>query len=246
METRLDPLKILFENEHIIAVDKDRNMAVHGGSGIPENETLLYHVKKYLGSAAGDFVTPAHRLDRNTRGPVLFAKDRETAKLLNRAFSGGKVRKVYHALLGGKLTEPLFIEADVIKGRHKKSKVENLKVRSGDIPNKEEWLLSRNPCSLTDSGTFIRPLQFHGQTTLCSIETWTGRYHQIRAVCEAAGYPVCGDNKYNHDPMFYYNRRTSPDYPDNQMLICKELSLPSLGINLTSGFKLVAVKASPV
>lgn len=231
-------MNVLFENEHIIAVDKDRNTAVHGGDGIPENETLLYLVKQHLGTNVPEFITPAHRLDMNTRGPVLFAKDRETAAVLNRAFSRGEVCKTYSALLEGKLEAPLFIEADIVKNRHKKSDVRNMKVISEDFPNKEDWLAAKDRGSRTVSGTFIKPLDLYGDTTLCSIETWTGRYHQIRAVCEAIGHPICGDNKYNHDPRFYYNRRTSPDYPDNQMLLCKTLELPSLGIKLTSGFEL--------
>lgn len=231
-------LKILFENEHLIAVDKDRGIAVHGGESIPREETLLHAVKRYLGTSPDDFVTPAHRLDRNTRGPVIFAKDRETMASLTRAFACGEAKKTYSALLEGRIDTPLFIEADIVKSRHKKSVVKNMKILSEEIPEKETWLAAKNPKSVTISGTVIRPLAVYGDTTLCSIMIWTGRYHQIRAVCEAIGHPVCGDNKYNHNPRFYYNRRTNPDYPDNQMLLCKTLELPSLGIFLTSSFDL--------
>ena len=234
----MNALKILFENDRIIAVDKDRGTAVHGGESIPREETLLYQVKQYLGSQPDDFVTPAHRLDRNTRGPVLFVKDRETMAVLTRAFARGEARKTYSALLEGRVSVPLFIEADIVKSRHKKSVVKNLKILTEEMPAKEAWLAAKDPKSVTISGTVVRPIADYGDTTLCSIEIWTGRYHQIRAVCEAVGHPVCGDNKYNHDPRFYYNRRTNPDYPDNQMLLCKTLELPSLGIFLTSGFYL--------
>ncbi len=234
-------LRILFESDDIIVADKDRNVPVHGGKGIDIQKTLLFQIKRLLTQRTGEapeFITPAHRLDQNTQGPVFFAKNGNAAKILNREFSSGGVLKTYFALLEGLMDSTVFVQADIIKDSHKKAVVKNKIMMKENFPVREEWLLKKDKNSLTESATVIFPIKTQNDTTLCKVETWTGRYHQIRAVCEAIGHPVCGDTKYNHYPRDHFHRRINEKFPDGQMLICKRIEIPNLGITVISGFDL--------
>ena len=198
-------------------------------------------VQRYLLEKNGcrqEFVCPAHRIDQNTRGPVIFAKNRDAANLVQKAFKEGRVFKTYQALLAGRLSLNLFIQADIFKNSHKKSHVKNLLVKDRDCPLKDEWIAARDNQSVTISATMIKPLQIFETVTFCQIEIWTGRYHQIRAVCEAVGFPVCGDRKYKYNPDRDFYKRNSGIYANHQMLICKTLEIPELKLSVTSGFNL--------
>jgi 23S rRNA-/tRNA-specific pseudouridylate synthase len=240
-------IRILFENDDVIVVDKDRGTAVHGGRNIDWESTLLTQVRRYLTARDGTepaFLCPAHRIDLNTRGPVIFAKSGKMAKTLVETFMAGGVSKIYHALLEGDIDRPVFVQVDILKKGRKKSRVQNKIIMDTGYPSREEWLADRDRSSLTLSATLILPLVRHGSTTHCAVEIWTGRHHQIRAVCEAMGHPVCGDTKYNHDARAGWKRRTNPLYPDRQMLVCRRITVPSLGIDAVSGFEIEAINGN--
>ena len=170
--------------------------------------------------------------------PVIFARNIETAKVLVSVFTRGEVLKTYLVLLEGKLEKNVFLEADVVKSSHRRSRIRNLKVIENEFPTRKAWLSAKDQSSQTISGTLLVPVENHRDSVLCRAEIWTGRHHQIRAVCEAYGHPVCGDTKYNHHPAHHNKRWTNPAYPSGQMLICKNLEIPSLGILVESGFNL--------
>jgi 23S rRNA pseudouridine955/2504/2580 synthase len=222
-------------------VDKDRATPVHGGLGLKEESTLLFMLKAFLAERDGsapDFLSPAHRIDMNTLGPVVFAKNRNSLLALIKAFSSGGILKTYRALVEGILSGPLFVQADVRKGGHKKALVSNLLVVKEHFPEHNEWYGSKDKSSTTISATLIYPEKLYDDITLCRVELWSGRYHQIRAICEAIGHPVCGDTKYNHDPRNHYHRKTSNRYPDGQMLLCSAIEIPALGLSVKSRFEL--------
>jgi 23S rRNA-/tRNA-specific pseudouridylate synthase len=238
MSNNIQELIILYETDDILAVDKDSRIPVHGGKGIEEGSTLLFQVKRYLEQKNGkipEFITPVHRIDMNTRGPVLFAKNRDSQKLLVNAFRNGEVSKTYHTLASGNIPGNLFIQADIVKGSHKKSAVKNIEMKE-IAPEKEHWLSDKYNNSKTISATFIRPLEHFEDSTLCEVEIWTGRYHQIRAVFEKIGHPVCGDMKYNKMKTDDFIGRKKNPYPDGMMLVCRKLEIKSLGISITSTF----------
>lgn len=241
MQDIKNPIIVLYESEDVIIIDKDKEVPVHGGQGIDESCTLLYKVNEYLTqryNKAPDFIAPMHRIDMNTRGPVLFAKNWAIAKVINQAFSKGEIHKTYLALLEGRLEKPLFIQADILKNSHKRALVKSLKVLDSGFPTRVDWLREKDQTSKTISATVIKPVELYQDTTLCDVDIWTGRYHQIRAVSEAAGYPLCGDTKYNHNPSFHNRRVTNKNYPDRQMLLCRTLEVPCLNLTVSSTFTL--------
>jgi 23S rRNA-/tRNA-specific pseudouridylate synthase len=235
-------VRILLCDENLIIVDKPVNCVVHGNTA--GAMILLDALRQFMQSAGLDvsFLAPSNRLDRNTSGPVVFSRNRETAITLRRLFAQCCIDKTYHALLRGSLTESLFVQADIIKGNHRHASVQNLHIIRSDLPDKSVWFQQRTANSTTISGTLIEPLQTAGTITFAAIYPWTGRFHQIRAVCQAIGFPIQGDKKYmgtrnaEAEPGTRHTRqRTDWTIP---ALICKNLSIPSMNIAVESAASL--------
>ncbi len=232
-------IRILYYDDNLVIVDKPVNAIVHGRM---ENVLVLQDTLRIQMEKAGQsisFLAPSNRLDRNTSGPVVFSRNSETANLMRRLFTRCEVDKVYHARLIGALDGPVFVQADVIKGHHRRASVENLQIVRDNFPDKGGWFAERTGNSSTISGTVIEPLAASADSTLVAIHPWTGRFHQIRVICQAIGFPIQGDKKYNRTPYSgscreSVNRRewTVP------ALICKSMTILSLNISVESSFTL--------
>ncbi len=180
------PLKVLFEDEAMLAIDKPSGMAVHPGSGI-ESGTVVDEVRAYLGPRAvrNEFAaSPAHRIDRDTSGVLLVAKTRRAMVRFTEIFTEGSAHKSYLALVKGK------IEKD--RG-------------TIDLPlsEHEQTLKSKQQrgINMQEAVTHYRVLGRGALVTLveCTIET--GRTHQIRRHMAAIGHPVAGDRKHGDFPF---------------------------------------------
>jgi len=230
---------ILFEDSNLLIADKPENSIVHGIKG--DQTTFLEKIRLHIKNETGQypaFLAPSNRLDRNTRGPVVFSKNRNTAILLRKLFSQCRVQKVYKAILSGSLTGSLFVEADIIPGTHKRAQIENLVVTNVQIPEKKQWFQKRVTNSKTISATYFEPLKTIDGLTLVDIFPWTGRYHQIRVVCQAIGYPIYGDRKYNRVPGKKREKKNRNTEISIQSLICKKLKIEELNIAVESRFVL--------
>jgi 23S rRNA pseudouridine955/2504/2580 synthase len=231
---------VLYEDSKLIIVDKPVDSIVHGTK--QDANTLLEIVRRYLAVESGGevpFLAPSNRLDRNTSGPVVFAKTRETAIVLRHLFTQCKINKIYSARLTGILPGPVFIEADIIKGRHKRAKVENMVCTTENFPDKEQWFAERLQNSNTISATIIMPIECAEGATLAEILPWTGRYHQIRVICQAIGFPVCGDKKYNRVPGMD-RIKSKRDQFSIQSLLCRKLEIEDLGISVESSWRIAS------
>lgn len=126
------------------------------------------------------------RLDRETSGVVVFAKDADTGSLLQRAMQHRKVRKVYHAVLVGELREPARVCGAIGKDV---SSVVWMKqaVREDGQPAETEFF----------------PLASDGDYTLARVQPHTGRLHQIRVHAASIGHPVAGDKIYGPDARLF-------------------------------------------
>jgi 23S rRNA pseudouridine955/2504/2580 synthase len=228
-------ISVIFENENLIVVDKDNATVVHAGES-DYRGSLLEMVKAYLyrKNESYDSVVPVHRIDRNTKGVVIFAKNGAFGKKLHALFKYGLVDKTYQAILIGSLKKTLFIEADVIvAGESRPVTVKNLKC-SETVPDKKAWLENTYRNSTTLSATILKPLRRDDTKghTWAEVTIWTGRHHQIRAIAAAAGFPVAGDKKY------LGRTRNLASNLRGQELICKRIAIEELGLTFESKYSL--------
>ncbi|MGI5864294.1 MAG: RluA family pseudouridine synthase [Myxococcales bacterium] len=181
-----EPLKILFEDKAIMAVDKPAGMAVHPGSGIT-TATLVDEVRAYLGPRAvrNEFAaSPAHRLDRDTSGVILIAKTRRAMVRFTEMFTEGSAHKSYLALAKGKFAKPRGV-IDIPLAEHEQS----AKSKASRGTNMQEAL------------TRWRVVEGGELATLLDCKIETGRTHQIRRHLAAIAHPVAGDKRYGDFPF---------------------------------------------
>ena len=169
------PLNIAYEDEYILVVNKPTAMPVHPsrGNSLP---TLAEAVKGYIGAP---FVFRAvNRLDRDTSGLVVIAKDQLTSAILSRTIKSGGMRKAYYAVIVG---EP------------------DNKVGKINLPIAREAEGSMKRCVREDgkeSLTRYEIIRSSGNLSLAKIEPVTGRTHQIRVHMAHIGYPLYNDFLY--------------------------------------------------
>ncbi len=181
--------RALFEDAHVLAVDKPAGLAAHPGTGI-SGATLVEEARAYL-KVPDDLPpaefrpSPAHRLDRETSGVVLVAKTRKAMVRLTEIFTEGEeVRKTYLALAKGKLPRPEG-SIDLPLSEHEQT----AKSRTARGVNFQEAL------------TRYRVLSSMKEASLLALRIETGRTHQIRRHLEAIGHPVAGDKRYGDFPF---------------------------------------------
>ncbi len=190
---------IAYEDEDVLISEKPYGILTHGDSKEKKN-TLANQVAGYLSSegvydpSAENTFTPAplNRLDRNTTGLVLFAKNAQAARDLSamlREKTG--VRKVYRTIVCGRMEE-----AAVLDGSLEKNEEKNIvKLSAGEEAKR--------------AVTKVRPLKTDrtGRYTLVEAELVTGRTHQIRVHLSGAGHPIIGDAKYGDPSQNAYFRK---------------------------------------
>ncbi len=176
-------LQIVHEDSRLIVVDKPAGQLVIPGRGKAQGEPLVDLIASHIGGKA--FVV--HRIDRETSGLVVFAKDAAIHKALNDLWEKKKVRKVYLGRVKGPLDQPEGLLDYPLKtfgsGR--------MGVSPGGKP----------------SQTRFKTLQLQGGEALLEIEPLTGRRHQIRVHLYHIGHPILGDPLYGQErPVGGYPR----------------------------------------
>ncbi|HOJ63749.1 MAG TPA: RluA family pseudouridine synthase [Spirochaetota bacterium] len=190
--------EIIFEDKDIIVINKEMGILVHPDKKEFKN-TLSEMVKAYLYKKGeykpNNFFNPApcHRLDTNTSGIIVFAKNHNALKKVNLLFKERETIKLYRTIVYGKITTPILITSmiDTTENEENMVKVLDLKVYN-IIPDKEKFLSENKFISATK----MIPIKYESQYSLVDVELWTGKKHQIRAHLAAANHPILGDNKY--------------------------------------------------
>ena len=182
-------LNIVYEDEHILLVDKRPGLAVHPHDGAEYGRTLIDHIQSYLYQKREwrpreeNAFTPAlcNRIDRNTGGIVIAAKTAEALRVLNQKIKDREMDKRYLAIVEG-APKP---RDGSLKGYLFKDAKKN-RVFVTDTPQTGSKSCQTNYKTITSA----RGL------TLVECELITGRTHQIRAQFAHAGHPLLGDGKY--------------------------------------------------
>ena len=199
-------IKIIYEDANILLADKKAGMIVHPGdknnSGKEEINTLINHITAYLYNN-GDYnpdaensFAPAlcNRIDRNTGGIVICAKNAETLRIINEKIKNNEIEKTYLCLVHG-IPQ---IKQEILTAYHRKNPNDNLvTIRKNNFPGAK--IIKTQYKILKENRT--------ENISLLEVKLITGRTHQIRAHLAHIEHPIIGDGKYGDGEIFKQDRK---------------------------------------
>ncbi len=175
--------KVVYEDDNILVVNKPVGLSTQ--PDLTSMKSLVDEIKLYLDAKEQNIsftFKPAvcNRLDKNTSGLVIAAKNYETVKQVNKAIRERTIKKYYEAKVHGLVTKDLELKDYIIKN-DRKNMVEIVKEESENTKN---------------IITYVHPIKTEKNHTWLELELETGRAHQIRAHLSSIGHPIVGDKKY--------------------------------------------------
>lgn len=192
--------KILYEDNHLIVVNKSPSDIVQGDKtgDEPLSETVKKYLKKKYDKPGEVFLGVVHRLDRPVSGAVVFAKTSKALSRMNELLRNNELQKIYWAITAQKPDPEEAVLRDFLKKNEAQNK--SYVVREGDSGAKEARLS-------------YKLLACSDRYCLLQVELHTGRHHQIRAQLAHHGTPIKGDLKYgfptsNKDTSISLHART--------------------------------------
>lgn len=196
---------ILYEDDHILVVDKPAGMLIHPSrsrlTGTLANRILGYYQRTGQKCA----FHPITRLDRDTFGIVLLAKNAHIHGILNAFHGEGKIQKTYHALVYG--------------GPEENSGTIDAPIARRPLPSLLRYVNREGKPSLTAFAVLER----RDGITKLALRPITGRTHQLRVHCAHMGYPILGDPQYGSEASQALSARLGLN---SQLLCAKSLSFP--------------------
>lgn len=184
-------MKVLYEDNHIIIVNKASGEIVQGDKtgDIPLSETVKAYIKEKYNKPGEVFLGVVHRLDRPVSGIVVFARTSKALVRLNEMFRTGNVHKTYHALVCARPKEDAALLTHYMTRNEKQNKAY---CHNKEVPGSKKAVLEYRLLASSD--------RYH----LLEVQLHTGRHHQIRCQLASIGCVIKGDLKYGA-------RRSNPD-----------------------------------
>lgn len=182
----LEELKnwILFEDDGLLVINKPGWIVCHPSKKGPLS-SLVGACREYTKLESLHLVS---RLDRETSGVVVLAKNRKMARICQMAIEFRSVNKFYHVLLTGELKETIHVDQPLAKDIN-------------SLVHAKQCV--REDRTAQEAKTTFKPILAQKDYTLCEVELHTGRKHQIRAHAQWLGYPVVGDKIYGPDSTLF-------------------------------------------
>lgn len=223
---------IVYEDNHLLILDKPAGLAVHGGTKI-ESDHLTARVQSYVKNistvtAMSYQPSPVHRLDRQTSGLVVYALNRHAHRTMCDHIRDHKWRKWYFAL---------------ILGQPPKQK------------GKIEISLSKKPSTLKKQKaiTFYKVIESSGSASLIEVELKTGRFRQIRQHFSLAGMSIVGETRYHQNvrqkrtskenPLFLVAFRLHLPHPETEKILDVQIPLSDIYTRILNDHKITLPKS---
>ena len=211
-DTALPEIPIVFENEDVVVVNKPANVSAHAGVHTGSNTVSAWFTHHYpdaaeVGEAENGRAGIVHRLDKDTSGVMILAKNQRAYVQLKKQFAKRRVRKEYLALVFNNPNDP---DGRIVQAIARSSK--NPMRRTVDPAGKEaitEWFKEKVLYDDEDRRTYA----------LLRVHPYTGRMHQIRVHLHWLGFPIVGDSLYT------FKRQRPPQGTTRQMLHAHALTL---------------------
>jgi 23S rRNA pseudouridine1911/1915/1917 synthase len=184
-------MEIIYEDNHLIAVNKNCHEIVQGDKtgDIPLSESLRLYLKEKYAKPGNVFIGVTHRLDRPVTGVVLFAKTGKALKRMNEMFRNGEIKKTYWAIVKNNPPRP---EGELTHWLIRNEKQNKSYACDREKPHAKKATLHYRLIARTE------------KYNLLEIDLETGRHHQIRCQLAGIGCPIKGDLKYGAE-------RSNPD-----------------------------------
>ncbi|MBO7240170.1 MAG: RNA pseudouridine synthase [Bacteroidaceae bacterium] len=184
-------MKVLYEDNHIIIINKAAGEIVQGDKTGDKSlcDTMKAYIKEKYAKPGNVFIGLPHRLDRPVSGIVVFAKTSKALERLNRMFSEGNVKKIYWALTKG---IPVPAEAEIESWILRNEKMNKSFSYPKEVKGSKRAILHYRLAAASQNYNLIE------------VELETGRHHQIRCQLSSIGCPIKGDLKYGA-------QRSNPD-----------------------------------
>jgi 23S rRNA pseudouridine1911/1915/1917 synthase len=202
-------IPVLFEDEHMLVVDKPAGIVVHPAKGHSEG-TLAQLLSGVAQGGDSQRAGIVHRLDRDTTGVILVAKEEQTHRDLSMQFEQRKVFKEYTAITAGVLDR----DSDYVEGRIGRHPHDRVKMAVFDDDEEE---IGKDACS------YYEVVERFAGYTLCRINPRTGRTHQIRVHLASVGCPVLADKVYGgRDSVKLSDLAPETDPADDELLLGRQ------------------------